>query len=478
MAKGKSRYTPEPKVSVELKERVNTVMEALAGTITMSEGARRLGMSRNHFQTIAHRGLGGLIESVTPQAAGRPAISPSEREQQERIDRLQRENEALKQRVENFDRLLMVAGDVLRGRIPTSRPRTTKTKAETIDQKTSDEDEDPERSKREQVESMLSLGLHLEIVAALFGLSEPTLRRWLREWKAGTRSDEASRGSLTSRLTDAQIAAVERLVRETHGMIGAEGLKRRVPGVSRRQAAEIKRRTKTAMEQERIAETARVTVRAPGVMRAFDQLYVPTPGKMLTLLVASDAAVPRRTSITVNEHYDAASVAATLENDFAENGAPLVIRMDNAAVHDAPAVREVLNRYRVVLLHGPVQHPRYNGQLERQNREHREWLRPLGMLAANDVAPTFDAMKRVLNEVLPRRRLGWATAEEAWQSRRVAVTDADRDALRDAIEARRTKLRAANQREKMSDALIERLAIEQALAAKGWIECAKGGCAR
>jgi hypothetical protein len=47
------------------------------------------------------------------------------------------------------------------------------------------------------------------------------------------------------------------------------------------------------------------------------------------------------------------------------------------------------------------------------------------------------------------------------------VTDADRDALRAAIDPQRTKLRAASQREQMSDALIERLAIEQALAARG-----------
>ncbi len=214
------------------------------------------------------------------------------------------------------------------------------------------------------------------------------------------------------------------------------------------------------------------------MIRGFDAMHLNTSDGKRCLLVTTDAAVPRRTTIGVVEHYDEPSVAATLDEDFREHGAPLVLRMDNASVHDAPRVRDVLDRYGVVLLHGPPRHPRYYGQLERQNREHRDWLRPLGALRANEVVTHVKEMKRVLNEVVPRRTLGWETADRAWERRVQRVDDAERRALREAIDARREKLRRASRREQMSDRLIERLAVEQALAARGWIECVRGGCAR
>ena len=37
-----------------------------------AKAARRLGMPRNHFQTIMHRGLEGMIEKLSPGKAGRP----------------------------------------------------------------------------------------------------------------------------------------------------------------------------------------------------------------------------------------------------------------------------------------------------------------------------------------------------------------------------------------------------------------------
>jgi hypothetical protein len=232
------------------------------------------------------------------------------------------------------------------------------------------------------------------------------------------------------------------------------------------------------MERERLERTARVRVAVPGVVRGFDAMHMNTTEGKVAVLVTTDAAVPKRTTIGVAEHYDEASVAATLDKDFREHGAPLVLRMDNAAVHDAPGVREVLDRYGVVLLHGPARYPRYYGQLERQNREHREWLAPIGLPARRDVERHIAEMQRVMNEVLPRRRHGWETAEQMWARDRRAVTEEDRRTLREAMEAQRAKLREANDREKMTDRLIERLAIEHALVATGWIECRKGVSAR
>ena len=46
------------------------MMAVISGELTVSEGARRLGLSRNHFQTLLHRGLGALIDGDFSQDRG------------------------------------------------------------------------------------------------------------------------------------------------------------------------------------------------------------------------------------------------------------------------------------------------------------------------------------------------------------------------------------------------------------------------
>src|SRR5579884_2589467 len=117
------RYTPAPVVPDEIKHRYETIRDAAAGAITMSEGARRLGMSRNHFQTLVHNAMIALIESVTPKPAGRPAMPESERLLRERVEKLERENAQLRQQTESMERLMAAATQVLRGKVPlTGRP--------------------------------------------------------------------------------------------------------------------------------------------------------------------------------------------------------------------------------------------------------------------------------------------------------------------------------------------------------------------
>ena len=80
--------------------------------------------------------------------------------------------------------------------------------------------------------------------------------------------------------------------------------------------------------------------------------------------------------------YDGEAVADILRRDFDTFGAPLVLRMDRATAHDVPAVRELLAQQGVLALHGPSYYARYYGQLERQNREHRQWLAALNWTAS------------------------------------------------------------------------------------------------
>ena len=48
-------YTSLPAVPPEMVERYRIVMEVLSGVISVSEGARKAGLSRNHFQTGLRR---------------------------------------------------------------------------------------------------------------------------------------------------------------------------------------------------------------------------------------------------------------------------------------------------------------------------------------------------------------------------------------------------------------------------------------
>ena len=106
-------YTPLPQVPPEMAERYRIVMEVLSGALTVSEGARKAGLSRNHFQSLLHRASAGIIEGLSPKESGRPKVPPAERKLQWETLRLKKENERLLQRAHVSDRLLGVATSLL-----------------------------------------------------------------------------------------------------------------------------------------------------------------------------------------------------------------------------------------------------------------------------------------------------------------------------------------------------------------------------
>jgi hypothetical protein len=268
------------------------------------------------------------------------------------------------------------------------------------------------------------------------------------------------RGGRRRPATEAEARAVRERVRALAGLVGAAALAHGVPGISRRTAAALKRDELVAMERERQSACTRVQVTAPGVVRGFDAMHV--SGGFV--LAAADGAVPYRTSLTVVPSYDAAQVAAALAADFERHGAPLVLRLDRARCHDAPAVMSVLRAHRVLLLHGPPHHPGYYGQLERQNREHRACLRATFRVSLE----ALEAMRIALNELWPRPTLGWLTADERWRAR-PPLTD-DRDELHAWVVERAARLR----NHQVSDDLAMRLAIEQALIERGHLQLITG----
>lgn len=99
-------YTPLPKLSGLRLLRLRTVVDVLSGEQTISGAARRLGLSRNRFQSLMHRGLAALGESLAPHSPGRPRVPSRERQLLEENTRLRRESERLKRRAETATRVL------------------------------------------------------------------------------------------------------------------------------------------------------------------------------------------------------------------------------------------------------------------------------------------------------------------------------------------------------------------------------------
>jgi hypothetical protein len=471
MSAHKPSYTPAPQVPAELMPRLRAIVEVLAGVKTVSEAARSLELSRNHFQTILHRGMLGLVQGITPKAGGRPTIPPQMASLQAQLHRLQRENTRLHKRVSSTDRLLEVASGLLHGRIrPTGRQRRArKSPAQSGDRH---EDADPEARRQqvlEAVQEMRCLGLTAAVAANLAGLDASTLRRWracrarcpMRQYRTRRRSSVLA----TTR--------AEALVRRLHGLIGAEALRQCIGGLSRREAACVKSQTLIAMERERKAALVRVSITQPGVLRGLDAMYVRSVEGPCFALIAADGAVPYRTSVTVGPGYDAALVAHALQVDLESHGAPLVLRWDRASAHATALVHEVLEAYAVLVLHGPPRYPGFYGQLERQNREHRAWLATLPPMPYSLLEACLQEMLESVNTLWPRCTLGWKTPAEVWNARPPLVIN--RNAFREEVHERASRIaRALTNRGQPAD-LAERLAIEQTLKLRGYLRQQVGG---
>jgi transposase-like protein len=464
MGKKKS-YTPAPTVPDEVIQRLQAVMEVLAGVKSVSEAARSLNLSRNHFQTLLNRGVSDLIEAISPHPAGRPPKPEKVADLEVEVAKLRRENAQLQQRVGSTDRLLEVASGLLHGRIRARSPKKKTT------ENPGEEDPEPERVLA-GVEEMRQLGLSAPLAAAVAGWHPATLRRWRARERNGLPLLQRTARRLVQ-VAPEMAARAGSIVRALNGLVGAESLRHCVAGISRRQAARVKAQTLTAMERERKSALTRVTVAAPGILRGMDGVHFHSADGPLWALFCADGATPFRTSVKTGVHYDAALVADALSADIEKNGAPIVYRFDRAAAHDAPAARAVLEANDVLVLHGPPRYPRFYGQHERQNREHRAWAGKLASLRHADIIPCLLEMLTSVNELWRRRTLGWKTASELWNERPKLMVD--RRALREEVKDRASRIARELERRGGPADLAERLAIEQTLELKGYLRKEVGG---
>ena len=420
MAGKSSTYTRAPKVPQSLMHRYQTLVLALAGQVNKSEGARLLGLSRRHFQDLCHRLMALIIEFLQPKRGGRPRMSETERRLRAENRRLSKRNAKLRGTVEKQRVQIEVMSRNIR-----SHPRAHSPRG-----RSDPEDNEVAQRRLEVATQMLLSGVVLSVVALVLGVAMCTLRRYARRAAAGeelvSRRGPAPRACVDSTLVE----DVTTLLDETRGRMGAVCLSKRTGG-SRRDCARIKTRVLTDRERARKHGSLQVRVSRPGIMRSFDQLYVYIDGIRRILLVCADACVPYRTTIALVSRYDAVSVARVIVRDIIRYGAPLIWRFDRARAHMARLVMEVLEQWGVLPLFGPPRHPGFYGQMERMNRDHREWFRLGPELTTSNIGYEISEMRRVLNEVMIRPTLNYRTAADEWGDR--VTPHVDRTQLREEV---------------------------------------------
>lgn len=242
-------YTPapEPPTDPTLRRRYDTVMAVIRDEQTMTGAAQLLDLSRNHFQTLFHRALQAMIDSITPKPAGRPAKPEREAMLEAENAKLRAQLASLEEKLATMDRLLEIVGGIASNREGLTK-RVRKTPAK--------KDEDPEPA-TEAMMAVCEAPAPASIRACALGVSMSTLRRRRRRMRRHSPARESRRPE------PARAAAVQRIVRATRGLAGAESLAKST-GVTRRQAARIKRDELVTMERDRKARCASVRITQPG----------------------------------------------------------------------------------------------------------------------------------------------------------------------------------------------------------------------
>src|SRR5262249_33633501 len=153
------------------------------------------------------------------------------------------------------------------------------------------------------------------------------------------------------------------------------------------------------------------------VVRGFDAMHTLSAAGRSYALCACDGAVPYTTSILVSSRYDGAAGRLPLGRGFRGKGVPVVLRKERPSSQPRPPLGDLLEALGVITLHGPPYHARFYGQLERQNRERRSWLRTLDCPSEDELVSELERCRVLLNTQLMRRSLDWCTAEARWCQR-------------------------------------------------------------
>jgi hypothetical protein len=249
-------------------------------------------------------------------------------------------------------------------------------------------------------------------------------------------------------------------------------------GVSRREFRQLVREMRAEVKRQRRENMPRIIWTVPGSVWAMDDtqrrgLPVRAP---VCINQVRDLSSRKGLSATVTERLlPEGRVAEMLEERFGCQGAPLVIKLDNGGNLNGSPVREVCDRFDVLILNSPAHYPQYNGLIEwcqRELKSHMAWV-------LQGIDPDLPILEKAalfsmdrLNQ-WPRPCLNRQAADAVFETRHAAMsryTQAKRKEIREQITMMAMHIIA---QKRPSDPLTEqaawRIAVETWLRRNGLI---------
>lgn len=213
-------------------------------------------------------------------------------------------------------------------------------------------------------------------------------------------------------------ARLHSLNHRTHRSFGAPALWHEHRNeISRRDFAQLVADARSQTTREALASQRRVQWK-PGLVWSFDEtqfILQRDGGRMrrLHLLSVQDLGSRYKFPPAATANVSGAWTAAHLVKLFAQHGAPLVLKRDNGSALNCVEVNALLQKHLVIPLNSPPRLPRYNGGIERAQREIKASLRNFATAEFIAAAPEAAAAIAVdhLNHC-PRRCLRGQTACE------------------------------------------------------------------
>ncbi len=212
-------------------------------------------------------------------------------------------------------------------------------------------------------------------------------------------------GPLDMAAVEQQVEALHHVNRRTHGTGALYAELRGM--ISRRRLGQLVRRVRDEKKADRRAARRRLEWNtASGRVWATDtkQIALADGGKVWFQTVRDLAS--RYTLAPCAPHSPTGNdIAEWLDAAFTEHGAPLFLRMDNAANENCPEVMAVLARHWVIPFNSPPHYPPYNGAAEQAQREiqdeFEDWTAGLEALPVEHI-PAYAST--TINELNHRRR--------------------------------------------------------------------------
>ena len=310
------------------------------------------------------------------------------------------------------------------------------------------------------------------------GMSVDTLYGW-RRWWLENRMKAAQPGPVKQKLTPYVKRILVTLMASVGPNVGLPRLRMMLPGFPKTRLVETLRLYKRFWSRRNPGESYVLKWMRSGRVWAIDFLKPPSPvdGQYECVFTVRDLGGDYQLEAIVCRSENAEEAVAVLESLFVEWGAPLVIKSDNGSAFTGGLMKQLLDRYGVLLLYSPPYTPSYNGGCEAGNGAIRmRTVLEAGRhgRAGHWTCDDLDVARHQSNDASrPSGPYGPSPAER-W-ARRQPIPASERSAFR-------RRYQAAEQRERKSNkingevlgqqqqAWIDRLAIADTLQDLGYLE--------